>query len=180
MKSAEQQIEIAFDKSKLILMLIGAIGFVLIGFWFVLSPPAIRNPVFGNPVFLFIAGLASIVFFSVVAFSIAIKLKDKKPGLIINQQGIVDNSSGLAAGEVLWTDIKNISVIEIHTQKLIMLHVKNPQDYIDRQKSLIKRKGMEMNVRMYGTPLSITANGLKMSFDKLFKLINDSLNASRQ
>ena len=53
-----------------------------------------------------------------------------------------------------------------------ILEVKNPQEYIGRQKSLLKRKGMELNYKMYGTPISITANGLKMPFEELFTLVS--------
>ena len=53
-----------------------------------------------------------------------------------------------------------------------ILEVKNPQEYIGRQKSLLKRKGMELNYKMYGTPISIAANGLKMPFEELFTLVS--------
>lgn len=180
MTASGQRIEIALSKSKIVLMLFGALAFVAIGLWFVITPPTIENSYWGNPTKIAIAGYASIIFFGLCAFFLIRKLPDKKPGLIIDDIGLVDNSSGLAAGQVLWTDIENISVIEIHRQKLIMLQVKNPQHYIDKQTSLFKRKGMELNNKMYGTPLSITANGLKTSFDKLLTLLTDKLRASRQ
>lgn len=49
----------------------------------------------------------------------------------------------------------------------MMLKIKNPQEYIDRKKSIFKRKGMDLNFKMYGSPLSITSNGLNISFDQL-------------
>ena len=175
-----QRIEIALSKSKIVLMLLGALTFVAIGLWFVIAPPTIENSYWGNPTKIAIAGYASIIFFGLCAFFFIRKLPDNKPGLIIDDTGLVDNSSGLSAGHILWSDIENISVIEIHRQKLIMLQVKNPQLYIDRQTSLFKRKGMELNNKMYGTPLSITANGLKTSFDNLMTILTDKLQASRQ
>ena len=175
-----QRIEIALSKSKIVLMLLGALTFVAIGLWFVIAPPTIENSYWGNPTKIAIAGYASIIFFGLCAFFFIRKLPDNKPGLIIDDTGLVDNSSGLSAGHILWSDIENISVIEIHRQKLIMLQVKNPQLYIDRQTSLFKRKGMELNNKMYGTPLSITANGLKTSFDNLLTILTDKLQASRQ
>lgn len=60
-----------------------------------------------------------------------------------------------------------------------MLEVNNPQDYIDRQDSLFKRKGMQLNYKMYGTPLSITANGLKIPFKELLALVTQSLQETR-
>ena len=180
MTNTTGQIEIPLSKKKLILMLIGSIGFVSAGLWFVINPPTISNPFLGNPTVIFVTGIASILFFGLCAFYIARKLPDNKPGIIIDNTGLTDNSSGVSAGQILWSDIENISVIEIHRQKLIMLKVKNPQDYIDKQTSGFKRKMMQMNFNMYGTPLSITSNSLKIKFDELLNILNDNLNASRQ
>ena len=180
MATSGQTIEIALSKKKIFFMLIGALAFVAIGLWFVISPPTISNSYWGNPTKIAIAGYASIVFFGLCAFVLIKKLPDNKPGLIIDQTGLTDNSSGVSAGQILWTDIENISVIEIHSQKLIMLQVKNPQDYIDKQTSSFKRKMMQLNYKMYGTPLSITSNGLKISFDELLSTLTNKLNAARR
>lgn len=170
-----QRIEIPLSKSKLVLMLSGALAFVAIGLWFAIAPPTIDNSYWGNPVKMAIVGYASIIFFGLCAFYLIRKLPDSKPGLIVDHEGLTDNSSGLSAGRVLWADIVNLSVIQIHKQKLIMLHVKNPQEYIDRQTSLFKRKSMELNYKMYGTPLSITANGLQTSFEDLLSILTNKL-----
>jgi hypothetical protein len=180
MTASPQKVEIALSKSKIVLMLFGALIFVAIGLLFVISPPVVQNAFWGDPAKIAIAGYGSIIFFGLCAFLFLRKLPDKQPGLIIDDKGLIDNSSGLSAGHVLWSDIENISVIEIHMQKLIMLHVTNPQHYINRQPSLLKRKGMQFNKKMYGTPLSITSNGLKISFDKLFNLLTDKLQESRK
>jgi hypothetical protein len=180
MTTSGQRIEIALSKKKIFLMLLGALAFVAIGLWFVISPPTISNSYWGNPTKIAIAGYASILFFGLCAFFLIKKLPDNKPGLIIDQTGLSDNSSAVSAGQILWTDIENISVIEIHRQKLIMLHVTNPQDYIDKQTSAFKRKMMQLNFKMYGTPLSITSNGLKISFDQLLSILTDKLKVARQ
>ena len=174
-----RRVEIALSKSKIFLMLFGALIFVSIGIWFVIAPPVIKNPFWGNPTKIAIVGYAAILFFGLCAFFILRKLSDNKPGLIIDDKGLIDNSSGLSAGYVPWSDIEEISVIEIQGQQLIMLHVINPQKYIDSQKNALKRKGMELNHKMYRTPIFITTNGLKISFDKLFALLTDQLKESR-
>jgi hypothetical protein len=155
----------------MIVMLLGALIFVAIGLWFVISPPSIKNSFWGNPTKIAIAGYASIIFFGLCSFFLIRKMFDAKIGLIIDNTGITDNSSGLSAGHIPWLDIEKISVIEIHRQKLILIHVKNPHHYIDKQTSFLKRKSMELSNKMYQTPLSITTNGLKISFDKLFAFI---------
>ena len=112
-------------------------------------------------------------------FFIVRKLSDNTLGLVISDKEIFDNSSGVSAGQILWSDIEDIMVLEIHRQKMIMLQVKNPQDYIDKQTSSFKRKMMQLNYKMYGTPLSITSNGLNISFDELLSTLTDKLKATR-
>ena len=180
MTTSGQKIEIALSKKKIFLMLLGALTFIAIGLWFVISPPTISNSYWGNPTKITIAGYASILFFGLCAFVLIKKMPDNKPGLIIDQTGLTDNSSGVSAGQILWSDIEDISVLEINRQKLIMLQVRNPQDYIDKQTSGFKRKMMQMNYKMYGTPLSITSNGLKISFDELLSTLTDKLKATQQ
>lgn len=179
MNPGDQPITIPLNKSKLIIMLVGALAFVGIGCWFVIDPPVIKNSYWGNPARLAIIGYASLVFFGIVAFVLIRKIPDTKPGLIIDDSGLHDNSGGLSAGHILWTDIEDISVIEIQRQKLIMIHVRNPEHYIERQKNLFKRKGMQMNHRMYGTPISISAGGLSSTFDELMRLLHDRFQKSR-
>jgi hypothetical protein len=173
------EIIIPLSKSKLTLLMLGSIIFVGAGLWFLISPPEIKHPIFGNSTLIFSAGLASIIFFGLMTFFYAKKLPDNKPGLIIGTDGIIDNSSGIAAGLIKWTDLENISVIEIHRQKLIMLFVKNPQDYIDRQTNGFQRKAMQMNYKMYKTPLSITSNGLKCNFSELLELLESNLKINK-
>lgn len=178
--NTEQRIEIPLSKSKLIMMLFGASAFVAIGLWFVIAPPDIKNSYWGNPTRIAVVGYASIIFFGLCTVVLMRKLPDNKPGLIIDDTGLSDNSSALSAGHISWADIENIYVLEFQKQRLLMLEVSNPQDYIDRQSSLFKRKGMALNYRMYGTPLSITANGLKIPFQELFALVTERFQETRK
>ncbi|MGZ8538202.1 MAG: STM3941 family protein [Flavisolibacter sp.] len=114
------------------------------------------------------------LFFGLCAYFFSRKLPDNKPGLIIDDTGLVDNSGGLSAGDILLSDIEEISVMQIQKQKMIMIYVINPQDYIDRQTSFLKRKGMQLNYKTYGTPISITSTGLKTTFDELYQAITNN------
>ncbi len=175
-----QKIEIQLSKIKLLLILLGSLTFVGLGLWFVINPPINHHYYHHSPTTILIAGYASIIFFGLCALLSIRKLADNRPGLIIDDLGISDNSSGVSCGQILWSDISNISILEIHRQKIIMLQVNNPEDYINRQTNTFKRKMMEMNFNMYGSPLSITSNGLKISFNELHKLLVDNYNAARQ
>jgi hypothetical protein len=180
MTNSKDQLEIPLSKKKLVLMFIGSLGFVAAGFWFAFNPPRINNPLFGNPIFILAISIAAILFFGFCAVFIARKLPDSRPGLVLDSEGLTDYSSGVSIGKILWSDIEDISIIEIQRQKLIMLQVRNPQDYIEKQTNGLKRKIMQMNWKMYGSPLSITAASLQIQFDGLVDLIDEGLTKSRQ
>lgn len=175
-----QKIEIPISKSKIVLLLLAALIFVGLGLWFVVAPPALENTSWRNPANITLVGYASIIFFGICSLYFIHKLFDNKPGLIIDDTGLFDNSSGLPTSHILWLDIEDISVIEIYRQKLIMLKVKNPEDYINGETRLLKRKNMSLNNKMYGAPLSLSANGLKISFDDLLELITTNFKKVRE
>ncbi len=165
------QIEIPLSKKKMFLTLMGSVVFIIIGVWFIWSPPQTNHWLFGNQTFLFIAGVSSILFFGLVGIVITKKIFDTNAGLIIKDEGILDNASGVSAGLVLWADIKEIKVVKVMSQKFLMIIVKNPQEYIGRQSNVLKKKGMQMNYDYYGSPVSISSNALKIDFDSLHELL---------
>jgi hypothetical protein len=169
-----EQIEIPLSKNKLILALMGSIVFVGIGLWFVFL--AISKV---SQAYISLVGLATIIFFGTCAVFIGKKIGDKTPGLVINKQGILDNSSGVAAGLVLWTDMNEIKLTNVAGQRFIMLIVKNPEEYINRQKGFIKKKSMWMNHRFYGSPISIGSNGLKYNFYALHTTIQNKFKENK-
>lgn len=175
-----ERIVIQLRKSKLTLMFLSPImftglgvWFIGLGVWFVISPQKVNVSIFSNPTVAFIAGLASILFFGIVGFFIFKKLFDKSPGLIISADGVFDNSSGAGAGFVPWTDIVEIKEIKTHNQFFINLVVRNPQDYIDRQNSALKRKLTKINYNSYGTVNGISANRLKIEYKELKDLLDE-------
>ena len=171
MAQTKNYLEIPLSKKKITLILIGSIVFVMLGIWFVIDSDKFSRGPLRNPTIVSIVGVAAILIFGVLAFYALRKLPDNKPGLIMDESGLTDNSSAVSAGHILWTDINDLSVMTIQKQHFILLHVKNPQDYIGRQTGAFKRKMMQLNFKMYGSPLTISSNGLKITFDELHQLI---------
>lgn len=124
---------------------------LFLGLWLVFgsfeshSGPYSRYSYVKEPIFRFPAGLFCVFFCGIISVLIFIKLFDSKPGLIINEKGIIDNSSGLSAGLVLWFDIENLIVVKVNNQKFIMVILRNPQYYLNKITNRMKRKGMEIN-----------------------------------
>jgi hypothetical protein len=176
----EQTIAIPLSKRKIVQALFISLLFVVLGLWLAIARPDSGNPVLSNPVLLVVIGLASILFFGMGIIVLIRKLNDKKPGLIISNEGIIDNSSGVAAGLIPWSEIEDIKTARVMSQQFLMLIVTNPQQYIQRQTSTIKRKGMELNYKNYGSPISISASALKIGFGELQALLIDKWEANKQ
>ncbi|RYU95257.1 STM3941 family protein [Emticicia agri] len=171
MKTTEYPIEIPLSKQKLILLLLSAIAFVAIGIWFVAKPESFKNGLLGNPTIVLSIGILSIVVFGLAAFVMAKKLADNAPGLIIDKTGITDNSTGVPAGHIPWSDIKEIKTSKVFSQKFLVIMVSKPEDYINRQGSTAAKKGVEANYKISGSPVNIPSSTLKYNFDELEVLL---------
>ena|SRR5690242_5407426 len=171
MKNNPRQIEIQLSKLKLILMLLGCLIFVIAGINFVINPTKYESFIMQSSTVIFLAGILSILFFGFLSFFFLKKIADKTMGLIISKDGITDNSSEVSAGFIPWSDIIAIKETKIVNQRFINIVVKNPEKYIERQKSVLKRKAMRVNYNTWGTAIGINANGLKISYQELKALL---------
>jgi hypothetical protein len=172
----KEQIEIPLSKTKMTMTFLRSLIFVGLGLWMLTNPPKSNHWLFGNPTLIFIIGLASVIFFGLVAVTMFRKFSDKKPGLTISKQGITDNSSGVSAGLIPWADIQEIKISQVMSQKFLMFIVNNPQDYLDKVTNPLRRNAMKMNYKRYGSPISISSNALKTNFNDLHKLLIEKMN----
>jgi hypothetical protein len=162
-------IEIGLNKLKIVLLLVASLLFVAGGIWLVKNP-RIFHP---SPLLISIAGYLGIVFFGVIALFIINKLFNTGPGFVIDDNGIVDNSSTFSVGFIPWEDVVDVSVIEVSSQKLINIKVSDPTDYIKRQPNVLAKQTAATNNRMYGSPVNVSANSLRVSFDELYNQIKE-------
>ncbi|TRX65907.1 STM3941 family protein [Carboxylicivirga sp. M1479] len=174
-----EQIEIALSKMKLGILLLGCIVFVALGIGYIVKAQTIDIPILGNPILLYSLGSISIIVFGFALITILQKFLDRKAGLVINNEGIIDNSSGVSLGLVLWSDIEEIKVKKVMNQSFLMLMVKNPQDYIDRAENSFKRKSLKANYKKYGSPIGISTNSLKSSHNNLHGLLTEKLKENK-
>lgn len=171
-ETSMNRIEIPLSKTKIALLLAGAIGFVVLGILFILTPDTFVSPVFGNPMTIRVAGIAAVVFFGSAGAYGVTKLFDKGIGLLIDESGIADNTSAAGIGLIEWTDITEIRTEQVMSTKFLLIFTANPDKYLSRANGF-KRKLMKANMNRYGTPLSITSNTLKCRFNDLERLIKD-------
>lgn len=176
MRSNDETI-IGLSRRKLVLSILGSCAFVAAGAW-LLSFDAARirsgrsfNFFFNEPSVVYGTGVVSILFFGLCGLYASVKLFDKRPGLILNSSGIVDNASGVAAGFIPWPEVLGSGVYEVQKQKMLIIGVRDPQKYIDRGGAL-KRALNRANYKMTGSPVAISSVALKIDFSELVSLFN--------
>jgi len=175
-----ETIEIPLNKSKIILILIGAIVFIIFGFLFIKNPESHVTTLIRSPEMVRIVGIAAVLVFGLCAVFIAIKLFDKKVGLRIDESGITDNSSATSVGLIDWADIQGIQPIQIASAKMLLIMTDNPEKYVDRAKNVISKHAMKSNLKYYGTPVSVFSNSLKIKFEDLEKLLINEFRKRKQ
>jgi len=168
------QIEIPLGKKKITILLLASALFVLGGIWMAFDPEKFIHTFFGidNHSTVRFWGISATLFFGLALIYGITKLFDKKAGLILNEQGIIDNTTAASIGLIEWTDIKGIRTGQVISTKFLLIDIKEPEKYIKKAKSKMRSKLMKANLNSYGTPLSITSNTLKYNFDALEKLIH--------
>lgn len=165
------KIEIPISKKKTILSIIGALMFILVGIWFVIYPPHEFLTFSVSAALGQILGAIAILVFGIFSIGLFKILINKKVGLTIDSVGILWNAGGLSVGFVPWEDVVEIKEYKINGQPFINVIVTDPQKYLHRYKSYLSRRMAEMNIKLCGTPVNISATSLKCNFRELHKLL---------
>lgn len=175
----QERIEIKLSKGKGILTFLGSIAFVVSSIWLIdyADKKEVVNigPFELDPVAVIVIGYVGLSFFGLAGLYILYKLFDKKPGLIIDKEGIYDNSSAAAGHLIKWERIKGLRIEQIMSTKFILIDIENPEEFMNGVNGL-KKKLMWSTYKMYGTPTSISSSTLSCDFDELFQIINERLN----
>lgn len=178
-----ETLEIPLSKTKLRLAVAVSVVIIGVGLGMIFFD-LIGKPDFGS-IIIAVMGLIVIIAGAIALVTNAVKLKDARPGLIVNAEGIVSNTGDDYTGLIPWGDIMGVKWV-IYTggncageQKLAVV-VYNPDDYIARGSGVIARKGMQICLKQYGTPVVITAAFLKIKTLDLGQLLTQRLEAHRQ
>ena len=149
------EIKIPLNKFKISLLTFGSILFVIAGYFMLWN----------------FIGIIAIIFFGATGIYGLTKLFDSKTGLKIDSSGITDNTNATSIGLIKWKDIYQIRSQQVASEKFIMIDLIDPEKYLDKVKNGLKKRLMKTNMRMYGTPISITSRTLKYNFSELEKIL---------
>lgn len=166
-------IEIPLGKQKITLLLIGSVIFTALCAWMAIAAADTRGNLSINSFILQTLGVLGFLFFGACTIYAYQKMIDDRPGLIIDRNGITDNSSAIAVGLVEWKDIRGIRVKKTGTNRFIMIDLDDPEKYISRASGL-PRLAMQANLKFYGSPLAISSNTLNYDFEDLVEVLQEN------
>lgn len=161
-------VSISTSMTKTGLILLGSIAFVIAGIWIIYLSRSKSSSIL---VFLLsLLGFVSISFFGICGLYSLTRLFDTQPGLVLDSEGIIDRYSAVSMGRISWQDIRRIDITNVESQRFLTFYTTNPQKYLQRGE-FVQRKMNALNYKLYGSPIHIASNSLKISFGELTDLV---------
>lgn len=165
--------EIPLSKSKVTGLVIVSTLFVAAGCAMLRDGFSENSPF--SPMFTKIFGFAGIIFFGMALVVGITRLFSKKPGMVIDEQGISSQSNITIGQTILWEDISHISEYSVSiSTKLILIHVYDNEKYL-AQISKGAKFLANQNIKLTGTPFSISPNTLAIDYNDLLVLLQEHL-----
>lgn len=149
---------------RLILLALGALVFVGLGL--VLGGIGTDEQLEGF--LLVITTYIGVPFFSLCFAYLVYRLIVRQPALIVNQNGIYDNASGLSAGWIRWDEVERLQIILFGSQEMIGVAVHNEEAVLNRQR-WIKRFLMSRNRDLTGYIINIPMTSIPSSAEDLIE-----------
>ncbi|MEY9096432.1 STM3941 family protein [Paenibacillus sp. RC84] len=123
-------------------------------------------------------GGVSVVFFGACLVYLVYRLFNRKPSLIVNDEGIVDHSSAIGGGELRWADIEEIMLYDYMGQRFIGIRLHDTETYLARQ-SGFKKALMKANQGLVQATVNITQTAVKMPLEELYELMMEKWERDR-
>lgn len=169
---AVDRIEIALSKTKMRAALAGCLGFVALSVWLlsVDEPLPFLPEVFDSAFAVNLVGGIGLAFFGLCGVMVGRKLFDRRPGLVIDHEGLDDNASGVAVGRIPWRDIAGFDDYQLQGQSMVVVRLRDPEPYLARGNALagaIRRA----NFKLCGSPVVIAASGLEIGHAELLQTL---------
>ena len=95
---------------------------------------------------------------------------DKNANLVINDIGLVDNTSIFSCGEILWVDVLDVTLKKGFNVQYLIIKLKDPEKFISG-KNFIKKYFLNNRIKKIGTPLLIPSAHLMCNLDVLKEII---------
>lgn len=164
-----QEVKLYNSIMKNLLFLLICLVFVISGFWMVSTSTNNIN---------FIIGIISILFFGLGLIMFPKQILDRKPRIIINDEGIYDRT--LKVGIIEWRDINDAYLQSISGSEFISLVLTDNNKYLQRTTKTFAKIASYNEILGFET-LNVNLSGVNKSGKEVLKIINEELrNALRE
>lgn len=167
-----ERTEIKSSPVKLFLLSLLAAAFVALGVFLVF---VVANDTDDDWLRVMVVGWASIIFFGFGLIVFLVRLFDRRPRIILDDEGIEDKS--LDVGKIIWSDIEAAYPNGVLSSKFISLKVRDADKYL-RRTSESKQKLAAYNESLGFETLNLNLVGLQISQKDLLALIETHLSRS--
>ncbi|NLL04867.1 MAG: hypothetical protein GX270_03565 [Clostridiaceae bacterium] len=110
------------------------------------------------------------IFFGACLLFIIIRFFKPKDILVIDKNGITDNSSAISIGFIPWKDVKSSYITTVSTQTFIAIELNNFEEKL-KELSFLKRIMLKINLKMGYAPVSIVLNSTKHKPKEVLEII---------
>ena len=148
-------------------MLVGSVIFVVLGIWIFINAYNFNGGIVTNPILIKGIGVISILFFGFGIFVGIKRLIRSELALIIDSRGLNVNPKKSLDEYIEWKDILGFKEIKINSTRIIIIGVKNPNQWIEKETSPLRQKLMQFNLNNYDSPFNVGAAGLDISYKEL-------------
>lgn len=142
------------------------------GVWLLLEADTLTGPRVRNPNLIRGIGIASILFFGLGIFVSIKRLIKSEIALIIDPLGLNLNPKKSPSVFIEWNEILGFEEIKIQTTRIVIISLKDPESWLERESNAIKKKLMQFNLNNYNSPFNIAASALDISSVELIEKLN--------
>lgn len=123
--------EIPLSKTNMFFSFSASLLFIIMGIYLLITSPDTQTT--WTPYAIKGLGVVVILFFGLMALVVGRKLLDTTPAIIIDENGITDNTTTASVGFVAWNDIADMHIHNKKPKELLVIELKNPDAYIEKQ-----------------------------------------------
>jgi len=154
----------------------------LLGLAFVASPARFvtESYRYNTPQSIFVIGFFIVIVCGPLTAIVFYRIFVMKSGLTVNMDGITNNSYIGSGGFINWNTITRINKEEGDYPISIVVHVNSPDEFIQSQSNMLKRRAAADRYKKYGSPAVINTYSLKCDYDELYWFLTDTLKTYKE
>ena len=145
-----------------ILMVVASVAVLVLGF-------------VDNVLIMRLLGIAATIYFLLCLVVLAKRALNRKPLLIITEESIMDSSSALSLGEVLFSEIERFEIVNVYGQRTIGIVPVDTEQFMERL-TKFQKKNAKLCVDRGYPPVSLRVDTAKdMTIEDIFALLENRL-----